>query len=318
MQKKYIITTSVVVFIGIIGLVLFFQGKFTWNPTNTGTDESSPTAREEQRVIAENINKKNAEFYNTAIKEQDPKLCEGITKINKQEECRDMIAATQAKKSWNIEACNALTNTGITLLCRDVIRSDRAVVTRNKILCEKVLDPTRKLYCQDEIDTISLQENAKTNTLTRDLCDKLWTEQRWNCLSEVAQTDETTIYQTALKDNNLDLCKTIRNKEVQVSCTDTIYLKLAISKNDALLCDTITDKTKTAYCKAQVSKNNDTAIYRAAISTTDIENCSKIIDVRIRNKCNDTIIISRVKNEKNTALCTSLTNTGIIASCQKI
>lgn len=174
MQKTIFTIIFVVLLLGGLGFFLFFQEKPIWDIGYKVAPETVvPNTYEEQQKAIEATNKKNAEFYNSAMKDQNPKLCEGITKVDKQGECRDMISANEAKKAGDITACDTLTNTGVMMFCRDVIRNDRAITTRNKMLCDKITDADRKSYCQDQIDEITLQENAKANTITKDLCSRL-------------------------------------------------------------------------------------------------------------------------------------------------
>jgi hypothetical protein len=53
---------------------------------------------------------KDAETYTTAIKEKRLDLCDAITRKEKKDECRDMIAAADALEEKNPELCSVLTN----------------------------------------------------------------------------------------------------------------------------------------------------------------------------------------------------------------
>ena len=318
MQKTIFTIIFVILLLGAFGFFLFFQEKPIWDIGYKIGNDTTPNTFTEQQLLIEKENKKNMDFYNSALKNLNPNLCEWITKKIQQQECRDMIGATQAKKSGDIAACDTLTGTGIVILCRDAIRSDRAVTTRNKILCDKVTDTERKIYCKEQIDELILQANAEENSLTKDLCNKLGEEQKWNCLNEIQQIDETNIYKEATSKNDEKLCKTIKNKELQSTCIDTISIKIAVSTNNSILCEKISDQEKRLYCKTQVSKTEDINLYKSAIESNNLSTCEKINTLTLKNKCNDSIIISRVKIEKNPSLCSWLSNTGIIASCQQI
>ncbi len=318
MQKTIFTTILILSLLGGLGFFLFFQEKPVWDIGYKTSTDTSLDIQKEQQALIEKENKKNMDFYNTALKDLNPKLCEWLTKEKLKDECRNMIGATQAKKAGDITACDALTNTGITLLCRDAIRSDRAVTTRNKILCEKITDTERKSYCKEQIDELILQANAEENTITKDLCNKLWDEQKWTCLSEVQQIDETNIYKEATEKNDEKLCNTIKNIDLRTTCIETISLKLATEKNNISFCEKINNEEKKAYCKNQVSKTDDINTYTSAIETNNLTLCEKINIITLKNKCNDTIIINRVKTEKDPSLCTNLTNSGMISSCQQI
>lgn len=317
MQKTIFTTILILSLLGGLGFFLFFQEKPVWDiGYKTSTDTSLDTQKEQQALI-EKENKKNMDFYNSALKDLNPKLCEWLTKEKLKDECRNMIGATQAKKAGDITACNALTNTGITLLCRDAIRSDRAVTTRNKILCEKITDTERKTYCKEQIDELILQANAEENTITKDLCNKLWDEQKWTCLSEVQQIDETNLYQEAILKNDIALCETIKKIELRTNCSDTINIKEAFNQKNIALCNKISHQEKKNYCVNQITKDSEEIISEKAIEENDIAQCTKISNIDLKNKCNDTIIINRLKLEKDPSLCEKFTNKDIIESCRK-
>lgn len=316
MKKIIISTVAFIILISIGAYFAFFQAEPVWDigykiiPERAGILENPQSKLQDE-------SKKNIEFYNSAIQEQDPKLCDGINNENKKSECYDMITAGQALREKNIETCDTLSNTGISLICRDAIRSDRAITTTNKMLCEKITDTDRKLYCQEQIDKLILQKNAEANSITTDVCNKLEEEQKWNCLNEVAQIDESNTHKEAIEKNDEALCKTIKNEQLQADCIDTINLKIAMTTSSIDACNKLSDMEKRTYCENQVGKTADADIYRSAIAKSDTENCLKITNINLRNRCNDTIIIARVKNEKDISKCKNLSHTNDIVSCEQ-
>lgn len=296
----------------------FFQGKENWDIKITPIEDSSESAYEKEKNEIKINNQKNIEFYNTAIQEQNAELCSSIDDTDKKNECHDMIIASLAKKTGNIDSCDTLTSTGNMMICRDIIRSDRAVNSHNKILCMKISDTTKKSYCEDQIDEIALAENTKNSTITKDFCDWLGIKYQQSCASEIREIDESALYTEAIEKNDINLCKKITNVEFRSSCLDTINLKTAINTQNALICDDLIDIEKKGYCHDEISKTNDISIFKSAITNTNLEDCSKIINDNLRNRCNDTVIITTVKSKNDTTLCDNLTNTGMIVSCREI
>ncbi len=203
-------------------------------------------------------------------------------------------------------------------LCRDTISTERAVTTLERTICNHISDMDHRLYCKDQVDAAILRTHIQTHTVSRELCMKLGTKYQKDCQIEIRELDETVLYRDALVANDAKLCESIIALELKSTCRDTIILKVAITTENRTLCESIADTDKKLYCESQVSKTNDIAIYKSAITGTNIELCTPIMTQSLRMKCHDTIIISRVKNEQNTALCATLTNTGMISSCEQI
>ncbi len=304
--------------IGTSVYFLFFYQTPVWNIGYDITPSSTTLTYEQERANIEQNNIENAQLYNTAMRDQNATLCEGITNEDKQTECRDMIAATAAKKSGTIETCDTLTSTGVISLCRDAISSDRAIATQDRSICNHISDMDRRSYCKDQVDKVILAQHIEAHTVTRELCNTLGDHYEADCLSEIRELDESILYRDAIAKNNAKLCEQITNPELRTTCRDTINLKTAVSTESTGLCDTISDPEKQLYCQNQVSKTNDIALYKSAILGVNIESCTPIVNTSLRTKCHDSIIISRVKTEQNTSLCETLTNTGMISSCQQI
>ena len=322
MQKLHIIIVGSIVAILALGVgvyfFIFWQQIPLWDIATTTTSDVVVPTYEQKRASVEAINAKNSELYNTAMQDQDATLCTGISDASQQSDCRDMIAAGTAKKSGTIEACDTLTSTGVISLCRDAISSDRAISTQDRTICNHISDMDRRLYCKDQVDKIILTQHIETHSVTRAICDSLGDRYEADCLSEIRELDESALYRDAIAKNNTKLCEQITNPELRTTCRDTINLKTAVSTESTGLCDTISDPEKQLYCQNQVSKTNDIALYKSAILGVNIESCTPIVNTSLRTKCHDSIIISRVKTEQNTSLCETLTNTGMISSCQQI
>ena len=252
------------------------------------------------------------------MQDQDASLCAGISDIGQKSECSDMIASNIAKKSGTIESCDTLASTGITLICRDVISSDRAIAAIDRSLCTQVSDSDRRTTCEESVDEIELTAKTRNNAITREFCDTLGDKYQSICITQIQQIDETAVYRDALAKNDARLCEQIIQTELKNTCLDTIRLKSAVTSENTTLCETISDPAKKLYCEAQVSKTADIAIYKSAITGTDLSACTPIINTNLENKCHDTIIIATVKRDNNITPCYQLTNIGSINACKQI
>ena len=108
------------------------------------------------------------------------------------------------------------------------------------------------------------------------------------------------------------------NSELQITCSDTINLKKAISTQNSILCETVQNTEKKLYCIGQVSKTDDIELYKSALIKNDLELCSRITSENLNTKCHDTVIITIVKSKKDITLCDSLKNTGMLTACQQL
>jgi hypothetical protein len=221
-------------------------------------------------MTVEEKNTQNKELYNTAMQEQNISMCTGISDENQKIECQDMIRATTAKKSGNIEACNTLTHTGTMILCKDVISADRAIATIDKTICNHISDGDRRMSCKEDIDEIQFANKTREKAITREFCDTLGDRYQSICLTQIQEIDETSLYRDAMSTNNTKLCEQITSPSLRTTCLDTIRLRSAVTTDNTTLCDTIADTDKRLYCQAQVSKTADIAVYKSAITGTDI------------------------------------------------
>jgi hypothetical protein len=329
MQKIFIITLSFLVLIGTwIGVYILLLDKNPIIDISTTVTPDTPktedvvtvplTPYQEMQAKIKEENSKNIASYNNAVSTKNPELCNTITEENKKIECHDTIVASEAKKTWLIETCNTITATGTLILCRDNIRNDRAIASRNKVLCERISSPERKIFCQESVDELILKWYIESKTVTKENCDGLSSKYQAICMTEIRETDESTIYADAIAKNDIVLCEKITNTELRSTCLDTINLKTAISTQNSVLCDSLENTEKKRYCINQVSQINDIAIYKLATSSNSMESCATIINVNLRNKCNDTVIMSIVKASNDTNLCDTLTNTAMTRACRQL
>ena len=320
MKKILFIVVSLLIIIW--GGVYYFVSRENTDSWDIQYSQSPNTEKSlsyaELREQIEEKHAKNIELYNLAIKEKDPRICEKITESSKKIECDEFIVAAIAQKNDNLDQCSALTNVGIATICKDAIYSDRAIQKNDSTLCKEISSSERQSSCMDLIDTKKLQEATEKKSLTEEFCNSLSEKQKSACQKSLSSADESSIYQDATRENNLELCKKLTDITLQDTCNTTISLKLALTTNNIILCDSIRDDQKKSYCKMQLSRNTDIETYKSAIATNTLEACQKIENKNLRDKCNDTIIFNSVKSTKDITLCDSINNTTLIPACKQI
>ena len=316
----FIILSLLIVIWGGVYFIVSQENKNLWDiQYSQSPNIEKALTYQELREQMEEKNAKNVELYNMAIKEKDPRICEEITEISKKNECKDAIVASIAQKNNNLEQCSTLSNTGILVLCKDAIYTDRAIMSNDTWLCKEISSTTKQASCIDLIDIKKLQEATKDKKITEEFCETLISEkQKSTCLASVSASDETSLYQRAITEDDINICKKIETQDTQITCIDTISLKLAISSSNITLCEDITDESKKAYCKMQLSRNSDIWIYKTSIQNNTLDACQNIENENLRNKCHDTIILNTVKIDKDVSRCDNINDTTIISACKQI
>lgn len=131
-------------------------------------------------------------------------------------------------------------------------------------------------------------------------------------------THDEAQYLEAVKTLDLNLCKTIVEDRLKHVCQDTILLEQAQKSNNISLCSSISDGEKKVYCIEKAKTHQDIALFKRASESKDLRTCTSIMDTNLKNRCHDVITLELVKTSKNTKLCDTLTNTGIIENCKRI
>lgn len=172
-------------------------------------------------------------------------------------------------------------------------------------------------YCGELVDQKLLVQFIETNTVSPDTCGRLSDKYKAQCLMAVKQTDDSTILQNAIAQENLDACKPLSTEDLQITCFDTILLKQALKSGDKNLCDFVRDEGKKTTCLSYINKNDDSSIFSSAIVEKNLSMCSEITVESLGNRCHDSVTLLLVRDTKNPLLCDTLIATGSIESCKK-
>ena len=98
MRKILFIITSLLILLSI-GIYFILNPEDTpWNIRYSVSHSNPNMTYEEMRTKMEETAQKNIDLYNTAIKENNATLCNGISLENKKIECFDMTKINTAKK----------------------------------------------------------------------------------------------------------------------------------------------------------------------------------------------------------------------------
>ncbi len=322
-MKPLLIVSGITLLIGVIGLSIFLflgtkeKDKKTEMPplVESSSWEASYQALEAQK---RDEAQKNATTYNTAIREQNIQLCESIIDEEKKNGCKDNILLIQAGKTNNLEHCSQLTNSWVAVKCRDTIMQNLATKQGDKSLCKNISDTTLQKNCESFVDESNLRIMMESGTLSENGCRNLSTEHQTSCFDALGKKNDANAYAKALASENLIYCSIINDMELKNTCSDSILMKQAISTNNKALCEKIVDTAKKSYCLSRVSTRNEAELFREYVTGTDPNACSSLSDMSLRNRCRDIVTLTLVRNSRDTSLCKTLTNTGMMISCQQI
>lgn len=82
-------------------------------------------------------------------------------------------------------------------------------------------------------------------------------------------------------------------------------------------CLRIKDETKKTYCTSHISTKNDATLFKEYIASTNLNGCDTLSDENLKNRCHDIVTLTLVRTSKDSSLCQTLTNTGMIATCNQ-
>lgn len=77
------------------------------------------------------------------------------------------------------------------------------------------------------------------------------------------------------------------------TCTDTVYMTLAMEKQDGSLCAKIIDTLRRTNCNTQFARVNDANILQKAIAGNNLSMCKTIVTLDMRTKCTDTLLLKQ-------------------------
>lgn len=286
--------------------------------TSSGSDAETPSAYDQLIEEQSAPIRKEADTYNEAIKRRDISLCEQIESSEKQAACKDQVILIQANSSTDLSICDAISENTLQSECRDTIAEGIARNTKNKHLCARIENERIKTRCREDIDSINLRGILQENRASQATCEELEGNFRSECMRAISSTQNEEYYLQAMKILDISLCAHITEKALATTCRDAIFLEQAQKNGNAVLCTNITDGEKKVHCIEKTKAYQDIHTFKRATESKNLTECEKISDTHLKHQCHNNITLELVKTSKNTKLCDTLTNTGIIENCKRI
>lgn len=267
---------------------------------------------------SEEKKQKDALLYNTAIAEKNKALCISIVNDTLRRECESMLLSIEALGEKDISLCDTITLTGTALECRDRILLETAKDSNNKTLCDTISNTWSLSYCRELIDEKKLRLLLSSGSIQDGDCEILEEKFRETCMRSVVRDTTKNLYVQAVQWNNQESCELIPLEEERTLCFDTLNLRNALTTGDFENCDRVVNIEKREYCQKTLWKKQDIENFKAFITNNNLEGCNTLGDINLQSRCHDTIILTNVRMNKNSSLCETLTQTGMILSCKKL
>lgn len=256
--------------------------------------------------------------YNEAISRWNIDLCQHIVDLVRREECNDQIILAHVQ-AWNTQHhCDEIQHHERKKHCEDFIIQESAINALDKSQCAAIWDERMRKRCREDIDGAMLQNILKENRANPTICQSLEWSFRIDCLRSMQTYRAEEQYLEAIKSGVIANCDQIWESKLATTCRDTLLLEHAQNNRNHQLCGQIIDTEKQQFCHERTQIGIDIDILQQATSTNNLNQCQQIGDERLKNQCNDGIILTLVRTSKNAALCQALTNTGLIADCHRI
>ena len=118
---------------------------------------------------------------------------------------------------------------------------------------------------------------------------------------------------TVAKDINI--CAQIKDVGMKNTCSDAIYMAMALEKKDGTLCPKITNVDRRNTCMTQFSRIADATYMQDALKENNLALCAKIITPDFKTKCTDSILFRQAVANKDIATCANIKDVGMQSQC---
>ncbi|MFA5916809.1 MAG: hypothetical protein WC850_01070 [Candidatus Gracilibacteria bacterium] len=190
----------------------------------------------------------------------------------------------------------------------DIISLNRSGETGKKELCNDITNQELKIKCID--NSYAAKASIDNNS---DLCSKI-TDIEWQnkCLDNYYNNN-------ALKLQDYNLCKKIISTNLKENCTSSIIFQTIESpdfKGGIEICNELNKESK-INCESKFNTQDDVEILQKAVISLDINSCSKILNIELKNKCQDVINFKLALNLKDVNKCSLITDKDLKNKCSE-
>lgn len=325
MKKLPILQIALIVLlVGVIAFGFFMTKK------NSNREESSKTQTEttdSDAVDSWNMSLYEAEqkqlqkkmddyaLYNSAVDTLDIGACEKIVENDTlKAECLDNVYSAQASKEKNATLCENIQDATTKSRCEGSFAYDFAVTSGKQSDCDKIIgDSDLKNACAKNIVFTKIEDVSFSGTV--DTCNTLSGVDKDYCINRIRKDADIDLLQKGTNTKDIKICGQIQDAGMRNTCNDTVYMTLAMEKQDGLLCAKIVDTARKTNCTTQFIRINDVTILSKALAENSLSLCATITTPDLKTKCNDTLLLKLWITNKDTAICAKISDAGTRKQC---
>lgn len=320
MKKSFNFQIILIVF--LIGIAIFGfliskknSNNGELNGTQTWAIVSGVTSLQEaeQKQLQEKVDRYTA--YNGAVDTLDIAACEKIVGDDiLKTECIDNVYSALSSREKNVTFCEKIQDVTIKAHCMNSFIYDTAIASGKQLDCDKIVgDSDLKEACTKNIVFAQIENQSFSGTIST--CESLtWVDKEY-CINRIKKDSDVDLLQQGTNTKNISICGQIKDTSMKNTCTDTVYMTLAIEKQDGLLCAKIIDTLRRTNCNTQFARVNDANILQKAIAGNNLSMCKTIVTLDMRTKCTDTLLLKQWVTNKNVATCNKISDTSTKKQC---
>ncbi len=300
-MKKFSIlhTILIVLLVGVMTFGFFTSQKKTntvdknlvqtGTITNTGTSETDSLYEAEQKQLQEKMDANTN--YNAAVDTLDVTICEKIINNDTlKKECADNVYSAQAAKSKDVKLCEKIQDTKTKTHCTNSFLYETITSSGNITDCNKITgDDALKNACTKNIVFAQIESSSFSGTINT--CNSLAGADKDYCVNRIKKDGDIDLLQKGTNTKDINVCKQIVDIGMKNTCSDTVYMTLALEQKNGSLCTKIVDVNRKTTCTTQFSRVNDATILSKAIAENNISLCATITSSDFKTKCSDTILL---------------------------
>lgn len=232
-------------------------------------------------------------LYNSAVDTMDITACEKISGNDKLKiECTDNVYSAQASKEKNAALCEKIQNTTTKARCANGFLYDAALASGKQSDCDKIIgDSDLKGACMKNIVFAKIEDRSFSGTV--DVCNTLAGADKEYCVGRIQKSGDIELLQQGTSSKDIRTCTQIQDASMKNTCSDTVYMTLALEQKDGSLCASIIDAGRKTSCTAQFARLSDATFLQDALTQNNLALCSKIVTVDMKTKCTDTILLKQ-------------------------
>lgn len=254
-------------------------------------------------------------IYNSAVDTLDIGACAKIAGNDAlKAECTDNIYSAQASKEKDATLCEKIQNTATKSRCANSFVYDTAIASGKQSDCEKIVgDSDLKNACTKNVVFAKIEDQSFSGTV--DACNSLTGADKDYCTGRIKKSADIELLQKGTSTKDVNVCGQIKDINMKNTCSDTVYMTLAMERKDGSLCTKIVDTSRKTNCITQFSRINDATILQNALTQNNLAMCSTITASDLKTKCTDTLLLKTGIANKDAATCAKISDAGTRKQC---